>query len=77
MAMLRFHWDFFGPDAATTAEHHLKHVVEFCARAGIAEQKHWVTRLAAQATATLECDDQHLALMRDSLRPKRAERVLE
>ena len=35
MGLLRFHWDFFGPDAEPTAEHFLKHLDEFCAREGI------------------------------------------
>lgn len=75
MALLRFHWDFFGPDAPVTAEHFLRHVDEFCARQGITGQRHWVTALPVRCTATLECDEMHLVLVRDRLRPKRAERV--
>ncbi len=75
MAMLRFHWDFFGPDAEATAVHFLKHVDEFCAQEGIAGHRHRVANLPMRSTATLECDEKHLILVRDRLRPKRAERV--
>lgn len=77
MSLLRFHWDFFGPDALETAQHFLRHVDEFCSRSGIEGHRHWTTALPVRVTATLECDEQHLAIVRDGLRPKRAERVLE
>lgn len=77
MARLRFHWDFFGPDAPQTAAHFLKHVDEFCAREGIMGQRHWTTAQPIRVIATLECDQEHLAIVRDRLRPKRAEKVLE
>ena len=77
MARLRFHWDFFGPDAPQTAAHFLKHVDEFCAREGISGQRHWTTVSSIRVTATLECDQEHLTIVRDRLRPKRAEKVLE
>ncbi len=76
MGLLRFHWDFFGPDAAATAAHFLHHVDEFCTREGIHGQRHWSMPTPAGHTATLECGEEHLALVRDRLRPKRAERVL-
>ncbi len=75
MARLRFHWDFFGPDALATAEHFLHHVDEFCAKEGISRHRHWVTKFPVRCTATLECDEAHLIIVRDRLRPKRAERV--
>lgn len=77
MAMLRFHWDFFGPDAPETAAHFLRHVDEFCSREGITGQRHWVTQQLARCTATLECADVHLKTVRDALRPVRGERVLD
>ncbi|MEO8590277.1 MAG: hypothetical protein ABI432_12965 [Flavobacteriales bacterium] len=77
MALLRFHWDFFGPDAPVTATHFLKHMDEFCAREGVLNYRHWTNEQPVLCTATLECDQQYLALVRDRLRPKRAERVLE
>lgn len=74
-ALLHFHWDFFGPDAQATAEHFLHHVDEFCAGQGISGHRHWTTALQGRVTATLACDEAHLPLVRDRLRPRRAERV--
>lgn len=76
MPRLRFHWDFFGTDAQRTAEHFLHHVDEFCAREGISGQQHWTKAQGMVVVATMECDEQHMLLVRDRLRPKRAERVL-
>jgi hypothetical protein len=75
MADLLFHWDFFGPDASTTAAHFLKHVDEFCAKEGINGHRHWVTQAGMRSAATLQCDEAHMILVRDRLKPKRAERL--
>jgi hypothetical protein len=77
MSLLRFHWDFFGPDAQPTAEHFLRHLDTFCTREGIDSYRHWVSRSAVGSTASLECEDVYLKLVRDALRPKRGEKVLE
>lgn len=77
MALLRFHWDFFGPDALRTAQHFLHHLDQFCAKEGVTGHRHWTTEKPVCTVATLECGAEHLALIRDRLRPKRAERVLE
>ena len=75
MPRLRFHWDFFGPDAQATAEHFCAHVGEFCTAEGIGEHRTFVTPVGMRCVASLECDEVHLALVRDRLRPKRAERL--
>lgn len=75
MGLLRFHWDFFGPDATPTAEHFVKHLHQFCDKEGVAERSAWTTALPVRCTATLECDEQYMILVRDRLKPKRAERV--
>ena len=77
MSLLRFHWDFFGPDALRTAGHFLEHVDEFCEKESIGPKKHWIRQDAAKCTAILECDQQHLQIVRDRLRPIRGERVLD
>lgn len=77
MGLLRFHWDFFGPDSSETAAHFLRHLDQFCASEGITGHTHWVTKEAARSIATMECDEQYLKPVRDALRPKRGERVLE
>lgn len=75
MSLLRFHWDFFGPDAPTTAAHFLRHVDGFCAIERISSYRHYVTEAGIRSTATLECDESHLIVVRDRLKPKRAERL--
>lgn len=77
MSLLRFHWDFYGPDAPATAEHFIKHLDEFCTREGISGHRAWTTKLPVKCSAVLECDEAHLVLVRDALRPKRGERVLD
>ncbi len=77
MPLLRFHWDFFGPDARKTAEHFLRHLDQFCDREGIRDYTHWVREQKVLCTAILECDEKHLEVVRDKLRPKRGERVVE
>lgn len=75
MPTLRFHWDFLGPDAKTTAEHFCHHLEEFCEKHGIAELRTYVTPVQNRCIASLECDERHMLLVRDHLRPKRAERL--
>lgn len=75
MATLRFHWDFFGPDAEATAEHFCKHIGEFCLAEGIVAHRAFTAPAGMRCTASLECDEAHLVLVRDRLRPKRAERL--
>ncbi len=76
MGLIRLHWDFFGPDSVTTAEHFLLHVDEFCQRENISGHRHWVVPQTARTTAIVECDEQYLKTLRDALRPLRGERVL-
>jgi uncharacterized protein len=75
MADLRFHWDFFGPDAQATADHFCKHLGEFCAREGITAFNTSTAMVQGRCVASLACDEQHMVLVRDRLRPKRAERL--
>lgn len=77
MPRVRLHWDFFGPDAFTTAEHFLEHLDQFCGREGVTGYRHWVVRRSALCTAVMECEEDHLKLVRDALRPVRGERVIE
>ena len=76
MPLLRFHWDFFGPDAKLTAEHFLEKIDAFCDREGIRGYTHWVRVQQTRSIAILECDEKHLVVVRDKLRPKRGERVI-
>lgn len=75
MPTLRFHWDFLGPDAGPTAKHFCHHVDEFCAKHGLAGYRTFTTMEGRRCVASLECDERHMVLVRDLLRPKRAERL--
>ena len=77
MPILRFHWDFLGPDAQITAAHFCKHVKEFCETNDIDDPHVFSAMVNGNCVASLECDEKHLLLVRDKLRPKRAERLLE
>jgi len=77
MSILRFHLDFLGPDAKPTAEHFCHHVEEFCEANGIAGPRTYTTMVQGRCVASLECDEKHMVLVRDRLRPKRAERLAE
>lgn len=69
-------WDFFGPDAQRTAEHHLRHVVQFLQREGTASiasgaelstestlESHWV--------AFVTVAESDVSALRAALRPHR------
>ena len=73
MSALRFHWDFFGPDAQPTAEHFCKHLMEFCGSNHIADPHTFTTMVQGRCVASLEGDDKHRLRIRDRVRPKRAE----
>lgn len=74
-SLIRLHWDFFGPDARSTAEHFLQHLDQFCNREGVAGHTHWVREEPVRCTAIVECDERYLKTLRDALRPVRGERV--
>jgi hypothetical protein len=61
--LIRLHWDFFGPDAPTTAEHFLKHLDQFCSRENVTGYRHWVSVQPIRSTAVMECDEQYLKIL--------------
>jgi hypothetical protein len=75
MPILRFHWDFLGPDAEPTAKHFCHHLEEFCEMHHITGPRTFTTMEGRRCVASLECDEKHMLLVRDHLRPKRAERL--
>ncbi len=77
MPILRFHWDFLGPDAEPTAKHFCHHLEEFCETHAIADPRTFTSMVQKRCVASLECDEKHMILVRDLLRPKRAERLGE
>ncbi|MDT8347371.1 MAG: hypothetical protein RQ756_06180 [Flavobacteriaceae bacterium] len=73
MRIIKFIWDFRGPTAAATAEHHLVHLKEFCAAENIAAEAFGT--LAHNdfiAEAFVAASESYLELIRDRLKPHRA-----
>lgn len=73
MNKIQLIWDFRGPDAAQTAEHHAKHLQEYV------EAKNYELRIAdfeilseSYAVATLVVYEKDMIEIRDILRPQRA-----
>jgi len=77
MDVLRFHWDVMGMDAERTAVHFEKHLKEFCGSEHIEPFHTWIRHDGGRRIVTLECAQKHLVLVRDRLKPQRAERVLD
>lgn len=73
MSMIKFIWDFRGPGALHTAKHHEVHLKEFCSLEKMHEVKTGFEVMNdLHAIAYLITADNHLALIRDRLRPHRA-----
>tara|TARA_R110002096_G_scaffold226618_1_gene415916 strand:- start:426 stop:656 length:231 start_codon:yes stop_codon:yes gene_type:complete len=74
MQKIKIIWDFRGDDALKIAEHHAVHVKEFCEKEKImfhqidAEQKSEI-----YAIAFVTVDKSNITLIRDVLKPHRAE----
>ena len=67
-------WDFRGPEARQTAEHHMVHLRDFAEREklpfhGVAAEP--VSELYCKASITV--DEQDMITYRDALRPHRGE----
>ena len=71
---LKLIWDFFGPDAKKTAEHHEAHLKEFIQ---IKKLNHRITGVENsgenQFTAFLVVDESEMISVRDALKPNRGE----
>ena len=70
---IRLIWDFHGGDAQGTAEHHLKHIVQFMER-----EKLETLRTSVQSAneehfmACLTVNEKDVIILRDTLKPNRA-----
>jgi hypothetical protein len=67
-------WDFRGPDALHTAEHHQIHLDEFVAAKKIPETQSGFEELSElYAIAFLTVNQEDMLAVRDALRPHRGE----
>ncbi len=75
--MKRFVWDFFGGEAAGTAQHFVVHLGEWLARNGLADAPRGVDAAGpAQASAWVEVPDAAADQVIRALRPRRVADLL-
>tara|TARA_B110000046_G_scaffold95045_1_gene102791 strand:+ start:11762 stop:12001 length:240 start_codon:yes stop_codon:yes gene_type:complete len=69
-------WDFFGDDSKKTAEHHAIHLNEFAKMKGLENTDSGSEEITGQEhLAFIVVGEEHMILVRDSLRPKRGQWV--
>lgn len=69
---IRLLWDFFGPHAERTAQHHCVHLVEFTRREGLGERLTGVESVAEGHVAAWMIVEAHeVERFRRALRPQR------
>jgi hypothetical protein len=74
MRQIKLIWDFRGPAAAKTAEHHVVHLKEFIATEKLPLQITGFQSLNDMyAIAWMVVTDEHMIAVRDALRPHRGE----
>ena len=67
-------WDFFGPYAKGTADHHSIHLKEFAEKQDISFFENGVEQVSEmQSIAYLTVEEKDMITVRDALRPQRAE----
>jgi len=70
---IRLIWDFHGPQAKGTAEHHAIHLSQFAEKEGIEYFDHGAEEITpAHHIAYLTIGRKDMILVRDALRPSRA-----
>ena len=71
---IRLIWDFRGPDAQKTAEHHCIHLKEFIANENLACYKIDVSKIIDyHSIAYVIVDENDMITYRDTVKPHRAE----
>lgn len=76
MKKIKIIWDFRGEDAEQTAKHHAIHLKEFCQKENIPFHAIDFSNLSDYHTiAFVTVDKQNLIIIRDTLKPHRAEVV--
>ncbi len=74
MRQIKLIWDFRGPDAAVTAEHHEKHLKEYITLEKLPLNiTGFETKNELHAIAFMVVTDEHMIQVRDALKPHRGE----
>lgn len=67
-------WDFFGPEARKTAEHHEQHLKEFAQRETLSLITSGIEQFAEEGFAAfMVVPESEMLRVRDALKPKRGE----
>jgi len=75
---IRLVWDFHGPDAKPTAEHHARHLVQFAEKESLALKETGIEMVSeSHFYAYLDVISDQMILVRDALRPARGLRIEE
>ena len=71
-------WDFKGPYASKTAEHHLIHLNEFVSREKVDVLATGTENISGNHTiAFIACSEENMPTLRDQLRPHRGKLYME
>ncbi|TBX69231.1 hypothetical protein EZL74_07590 [Flavobacterium silvisoli] len=74
MRQIKMIWDFRGPDAAVTAEHHEKHLKEYIALEKLPLNiTGFETKNEMHAIVFMVVTDEYMIPVRDALKPHRGE----
>ncbi|MGB3590784.1 MAG: hypothetical protein WBA16_03780 [Nonlabens sp.] len=78
MRKLKLIWDFKGPDSLETARHHLLHLDEYVQQNQIVILKSGTEPITANHhIAYVACLESTVTILRDSLKPRRAQLFTE
>ena len=77
MKKVKLIWEFFGEDAVETARHHAIHLNEFCKKENLSFFESGTEETTSISTAFLTVEENNMILVRDALRPKRGEWVVD
>lgn len=67
-------WDFHGPNAARTAEHHVKHLTEFAKSEGLGNTLHFTEEITPlHHIAVLVVEKALMNSLRERLKPSRGQ----
>ena len=76
MSTIKLIWDFRGPAAKGTAEHHIVHLNEFTTREGIENRGTGILEHSEMFCSAWLCvPEADMLTVRDALRPQRGQRV--
>ena len=75
---IRLVWDFHGPDAQPTAEHHARHLKQFADKENLTIKETGIEKISdIHHYAYLDVTSDQMILVRDALRPSRGLRLEE